>query len=267
MMALMLSIGGIAAEDFIAGSSIVSDLSDISYEDSTTIGGMISAISTELIEQTFYGSLLVWQNSFGVVNEDAFDIYAFPSGSDVDLNALDCTTTFQVSETDIDIRGVTSTWTTTNCESQYFGADTQDFNKAGVDTAVFDDGDTIYLDAVTSNTVTYDLNLSGIESSGSNTFSVCSGNLCPEATFLEDLYSLTNVINIAYVEIPELSNSPIIAFSCDEHTEKLFLISKAKSDLPLDLFVGFTQGYHSSAQSGQALMLALAGSYDIYSVI
>jgi len=274
----MFSISFVIAENqdvgVIAGATTESDLVTEDIEASSTFGAIVSSIQSNVERFIDFAGLKVWKDTTGTTQIQDFDLIAFPTGSVVDLNDVVVGSVCATSE-EVEIRGVIGIFET-NCIQAIA---VQGLSGYG-DEMLFDDGYTVLINSLNGDYLT-EINWmnDGTQEIGS-AFACNDPNyvgICPVESEVEAHFSISfealGDSNLRY-RLSEPETDRYVYLVCDEldvldcdNGEAWSYFIESDNEITDFSFDSTLNGFQTSSQAGQSLLIADAQSYDIYGVI
>lgn len=241
------------------GATTESPLGMEDIQPSAEVGGLVSNIQSVVERFVDFLGVKIWKDTSGSSQIMNYDLYAFPTGTTVDLNDLSFRDTFETSESSV-INGVTGVWTTFNAVT---GSDTQQSTILG-EVINYSNGDTLSIDSWEPSVGSYGVyaTLNGVHteflfSNG------CTDEICGTKSEIESYFGVTIPTGneMSYVLVPGLNKNVI---GVRINTDWIFF-----GDLNGDGLMAFgSEGYGVTAQSGETLAILPSGiNYDIYGIL
>lgn len=233
-----------------AGDTAISDMTTLDDAPSSSLGGIVSAIESTFRRTVKLAGVDMWKDEV-ITQEQEFDLLLFAAGEVVDFDTLENVVAFETSETDVDVRGVIGTWTTSTIDSIVDGADLQP-------TPIINSLDSVTLS--TGELVEYINGFWHIDSGGAETLTFAITGAEPTQQEIEDVYGAITGITGS----DDLSTGHTVVQFVQGDLK--FLVD-LNNDGVWSLASDTVSGYTVAAQSGEVLGLIPADTYDIYGVL
>ena len=263
-----------------AGDTIESTLGVSDISASTILGGLVANVQTTIERFVSWAGVKIYKDSTGSQQELEFQLIAVEAGSEVDLNNIVFDSVFQTSEADADINGVVGTWNTNFAttgiafpilDGQTASIVSQDITLDNTEIVAwntnFADGEIASLLLTNWKNTAGNVYAGGIANPVVQT---CTDDICPTAADLEEYYSLS-VSALSYVIVTETDDgtilkTPILVASFIGDGVQ-YVMADMNSDGIISISDGLVDCYSTNAQSGEALMIMPAGTYDVYGIL
>ena len=262
---LALCPTGFALEGTVtAGDTTTTDFVTEDVQAHSTLGGIVSAVISIIERFVMFGETTVFSDTGGSSEVMDFELYAFESGSEVDMNSLTTGALYQTSEI-VDVRGVNASWDTYEAESLIDGPDEQIMHGIGPGNPTgpveFDDGITgsISSESLTPESTTLS-HWYHVTQYHSRPILECDAS-CPTTEDVLSVYGGTTVDAIKMFEWDSTGEYGYIVWI----DGVVGMIADLNRDGVMELTTD-NSGYTVDANAGQSLMLLPAGVYDLYAV-
>ena len=275
---LLLCSFVVAQENFdvpvVAGATIESDLITEDINPSATLGAIVSSIQSNVEKFIDFMGVKIWKDTAGSEQVMDFDLVAFPTGSVIDLNDITLGGICATSE-EVEIRGVTGIWETSCIEAIVM----QVLSGYG-DEMVFTDEYTVTINGLYGlYTTDIDWMNNGVPATA-NAYACSEGawvDKCPTEAEVEAYFGISFEVlgesNLRYrISQPELDRyvylvcDELDVLDCDNGENWDFFIEK-DNEITTFEFGSSVDGFMTTSNTGQSLMIADAQSYDVYGII